>query len=63
VSIEIGLIQFHSCMLFPNFLEGDVAVSLDGGSRFYERDSVKIAFPEILITCLLVFGLKSLLRS
>jgi hypothetical protein len=36
------------------FPEGGVAVSLDGGSHFYERDSVKIASP---------FGLKSPLRS
>ncbi|WP_223191201.1 hypothetical protein, partial [Paraburkholderia panacisoli] len=34
------------------FPEGGAAVSLDGGSHFYEQTSVKIPFPEISITCL-----------
>ena len=48
---------------YAEFPEGDVAVRLDGGSRFYERNSVKIAYTIIFITCLRLFGLKSLLRS
>lgn len=36
-----------------------MAVNLDGGSRFHERESVKFAFAEIFMTCLRMFGLRS----
>ena len=53
-----------SNLYLPEFPEGDVAVHLDGGSRFYERDFVKIAFAGIFIPCLRrSLRLKSPLRS
>ena len=56
-------VQFLKCIWFE-FPEGDVAVHLDGGSRFYERDFVKIAFAGIFIPCLRrSLRLKSPLRS
>jgi len=38
-------VQFLKCIWFE-FPEGDVAVHLDGGSRFYEQISVKLPFSQ-----------------
>ncbi|MGF6853700.1 hypothetical protein OKW29_002587 [Paraburkholderia sp. CI3] len=56
-------IDFQVVASTHEFPEGGAAVSLYGGSHFYERNSVKTAYARVFIKCLLLFGLKSLLRS
>jgi hypothetical protein len=60
VNRDIGFQVATSTHEFP---EGGAAVSLDGGSHFYEQSSVKIPYARIFITCLRLFGLKSSWRS
>jgi len=47
VNRDIGFQVVASTHEFP---EGGAAVNLDGGSHFYERTSVKIAYTIIFIT-------------